>query len=133
MRLISENWLANMDIQITLDQAAAISYMVKYATKAEKASSSLNDLYRSVILNSDQNDNPTSKLRSLKLKTVTGKRNLGQCEVCGLLMSEPLYSSTFEFVTQSLELTQFKELNKLTIKNGNNLATNPSLIDFNAN
>lgn len=36
-RLICQNWCANVDMQIILDQAAAIAYMVKYATKAEKA------------------------------------------------------------------------------------------------
>ena len=62
------------------------------------------------------------------LKTVTGKRDLGQCEVCRLLMSEPRFSSTFEYLTQSLKLNQFKEMNKLTNKNGHNPATNCSLI-----
>ena len=109
MRIISENWSTNIDFQIILDQAAAISYMVKYASKAERAGISLNDLYQPVILNSDQNDNPASKLRSVMLKKVSGKLDLGQCEVCRLLMSEPLFFSTFEYVTQSLELTQFKE------------------------
>ena len=133
IRIKSENWLANIDIQIILDQAAAISYMVKYATKAEKAGSSLHELYKSVILNVDENDNPVKKLRSLMLKTVNGKRDLGQCEVCRLLMSESLFSSTFEYITQSLELNQFKEVNRLNNNNDNKLATNPSLIDFYAN
>lgn len=80
-RIICQNWCANVDMQIILDQAAAIAYMVKYATKAEKAGSSLTDLYRTVILNAKEDDNTLTKLRSLMLKTVTGKRDLGQCEV----------------------------------------------------
>ena len=48
-------------------------------------------------------------------------------------MSEPLFSSTFEYVTQSLELNQLREVNKLNNNNVNKLATNPSLIDFYAN
>ena len=93
----------------------------------------MKNLYKSVILYSTDDDNAITKLRSLMLKTVSGKRDLGQCEVCRLLMSEPLFSSTFEYVTQSLELNQFKEMNKLTNKNGHNPATNCSLIDFYAN
>ena len=93
-RLILENWMANVDMQIILDQAAAIAYLVKYATKSEKAGASLNDLYKSVIKFSDDNDNSITKIKSLMLKTVAGKRDIGQCEVCRLLNSEPLYSST---------------------------------------
>ena len=48
-------------------------------------------------------------------------------------MSEPLFSSSFEYVTQSLVLTNFKELNKLSSKYGNNQATYPSLMDYYAN
>lgn len=80
-RIICQNWCANVDMQIKLDQAAAIAYMVKYATKAEKAGSTLTDIYRTVILNANEDDNTLTKLRSLMLKTVTGKRDLGQCEV----------------------------------------------------
>jgi hypothetical protein len=131
-RLILENWMANVDMQIILDQAAAVAYMVKYATKAEKAGSSLNDLYKSVIKFADENDNTITKLRSLMLKTVAGKRDIGQCEVCRLLNSEPLYSSTFKYVTQSLELSQAKEMNEISNnkENQNNKATNRSLLDF---
>ena len=116
-------------MQIILDQAQAISYMVKYATKVEKTGNSLKDLYKSVIFNSKENDNPNSKLRSLMLKSVAGKRDLGQCEVCRLLFSEPLYQSTFEYVSQSLELNQSKQLNKLN-KDPNQAATMKTLLDF---
>lgn len=48
-------------------------------------------------------------------------------------MSEPLYSSTFEYVTQSLDLNQSKEIKNL-IKNGPEIeATNNTLMDFYAN
>lgn len=80
-RIICQNWCANVDMQIILDQEAEIAYMVKYATKAEKAGSSLTDLYKTIILNAKEDDYTLTKLRSLMLKTVTGKRDLGQCEV----------------------------------------------------
>ena len=103
--------------------------MVKYATKAKKAGSSLNYLYKSVIMFSNEEDNTTPKLRSLMLKTVSGKRDLGHCAVCRLLMSEPLYSSRFEYVQLSLDLNQAKEIDKLS-NNGNSKATNSTLMDF---
>ena len=128
--MLNNTFDSYFDMQIILDQAAAIAYMVKYATKSEKAGASLNDLYKSVIKFSDDNDNSITKIKSLMLKTVAGKRDIGQCEVCRLLNSEPLYSSTFKYVTQSLELTQSKELNEIATSNQNNKATNKSLLDF---
>ena len=116
-------------MQINLDQEAAISYMVKYATKTEKTGHSLKDLYKSIIFNSKENDNPNSKLRSLMLKSVAGKRDLGRCEVCRLLFSEPLYHSSFEYVTQSLELNQSKQLN-LFNKDTSQPATIKTLLDY---
>ena len=77
----------------------------------------------------NEEDNTVTKLRSLMLKSVSGKRDLGQCEVCCLLISEPLYSSSFEYVQQSLDLNQAKEINKLS-NNGNSKATNSTLMDF---
>ena len=70
-RIICQNWCANVDMQIILDQAAAIAYMVKYATKGEKAGNSLNELLRSVILYAKEDYSPISKLRSLMLKSWT--------------------------------------------------------------
>jgi hypothetical protein len=35
-RMIVENWRANIDIQVILDQQAAINYMVKYVSKGKK-------------------------------------------------------------------------------------------------
>ena len=129
-RLILENWMANVDMQIILDQAAAVSYMVKYATKAEKAGSSLNDLYKSVIMYAKDEDSKITKLRSLMLKTVFGKRDIGQCEVCRLLMSEPHFQSTFTYVTQSLELNQAHEVIPIETTNQNRKATNQTLMDY---
>jgi hypothetical protein len=42
-------WRGNVDLQIVQDKQAAISYMVKYATKGEKASVEYNKLYNDVI------------------------------------------------------------------------------------
>ena len=65
-------------MQIILDQHAAISHMVKYATKGVKAGNSINEFYKSVTKEITEEDNPVSKLRSCMLKTVAGRRDLGQ-------------------------------------------------------
>jgi hypothetical protein len=80
----------------------------------------LNDLYKSVILHTTEDDNPVTKLRALMLKTVSGKRDLGQCEVCRLLMSQPLYHSSFEYITVSLDFKQTKQVIPITEKSDEN-------------
>ena len=64
------------------------------------------------------------------LKTVSGKRDLGQCEVSRLLMSEPLYSCTFEFVVLCLDLKLSRDIipvNEATDESA--LITNETLMD----
>ena len=70
-------WRGNVDLQIVLDSNAAIAYMVKYATKGEKAGHEFNKLYNDIIDNSENDDNPQSKMRSLMMKSIAGKRDLG--------------------------------------------------------
>ncbi len=71
---------------------------------------------------SDDTDNPTKKLRSLMLKSVANKRDIGQFEVSRLLLSvQPLYSSSFEFVTIALKLCQDKKLLPITAETDNML------------
>jgi hypothetical protein len=76
-RLICHGWRGNVDMQIILDRHAAINYMVKYASKAEGAGQSLNQLFKDVIGPTTNEDNPQSKLKSIMLKSVAGKRDLG--------------------------------------------------------
>jgi hypothetical protein len=127
-------WQGNTDMQIILDEHAAISYMVKYAAKGEKAGSNLQEIYKTVIKHSKVEDNPISRLRALMLKTVSGKRDLGQCEVSRLLMAGNLYSSTFEYISQSLELKTSKLIKLPKNKEDNEaVVTSKSLIEFYAN
>ena len=51
--------------------------MVKYATKGEKAGVEYNKLYNDVIGAFDDDANPQSKIRSLMMKQVAGKGDLG--------------------------------------------------------
>jgi hypothetical protein len=70
-------WRGNVDMQIILDYHAAIAYMVKYATKSETAGHSLNQLFKDVVGPSSNDDNPQSKIRSIMIKSIAGKRDLG--------------------------------------------------------
>ncbi|RNA33794.1 hypothetical protein BpHYR1_046991 [Brachionus plicatilis] len=84
--------------------------MVKYATKGEKAGQALCQLFKEIIQPSAIEDNPSTKMRSLMIKSIAGKRDIGQCEVSRLLLSEPLYNSSFNYVTISTEIDS-RELN----------------------
>jgi hypothetical protein len=99
-RLICLHWRENVDMQIILDESAAINYIFKYATKGEKAGQELTFL----VLNSQSDDNPQKKLRSIMIKMSGGKRDLSQCEVSRLLLSQPLYRSSFDYITLNNDL-----------------------------
>ncbi len=76
-RLVCNEWRANVDMQIILDHHAAINYMVKYATKSEKAGSQLTQMFKDVIGPANLEDNSQSKLRSVMVKSIAGKRDIG--------------------------------------------------------
>ena len=52
--------------------------MVKYATKGEKSGIEFKKLYNDVISFCDDEANPMSKMRSLMMKSIAGKRDLGE-------------------------------------------------------
>ncbi|RNA07296.1 ATP-dependent DNA helicase PIF1 [Brachionus plicatilis] len=102
--LCCHHWRGNTDMQIIIDKNAAIRYMVKYAAKPEKSSQTYMDTLRTIYGQSNEEDDPRTKLRSLMLKTSCSQRDIGQCEVCRLLMSGPLCQSSFKYVTQILDI-----------------------------
>jgi hypothetical protein len=97
-------------MQPILDHHAAVNYMVKYATKSEKPGTNFTQVMKDVIGQSTEEDDPQSKIRSVMLKSIGGKRDLGQCEISRLLLSEPMYHSSFNYVTLSTDLYT-KEVN----------------------
>lgn len=102
--IMCQGWRANVDLQVIVDKEAAINYMVKYASKGEKAGRNLVHLYKSTFDNATSADNPASRLRSLMLRTIATQRDLGQCEITRLLLSNKLHHSTFTYVTVSLDI-----------------------------
>lgn len=131
-RLICHNWRGNVDMQVILDKRAAIDYMVKYATKGEKSGLGLQQLYQDVIGASNNEDNSATKIRSLFLRNCAGNRDIGQCEVSRLLMSDPLYHSSFMYITLSTDLNS-KEINLDKNASADLPAYKKSMIDFYAN
>ena len=116
-------------MQIIWDRNAAINYMAKYAAKCEKTSNKITQLYKDVIGPASQDDNPQTKIRSLMIKSIAGKRDLGQCLISRLLLSEPLYHSSFNYVYLSTDLFT-KELNLDKNVPDDAEATKRSIIDF---
>lgn len=126
-RLLCHNWRENVNMQIILDQSAAINYMVKYATKGEKAGQSMSQLFKDIIGASTIEDNPQTKIRSLMINSIAGKRDIGQCEVSRLIMSEPLYHSDFNYVIQSIDLDT-REINLDKNTSDSDLATKKTFL-----
>ena len=75
-RVMHQRWRANEDLQIILDRHAAVVYMVKYVYKGEQSGRSLQGIYRSVMQNAQDSDNPVSKMISLMIWCVD-RRDVG--------------------------------------------------------
>ena len=66
-----------------------------------------------IIPPADKDENGQTKLRSLMIKSIAGKREFSQREVSRLLLSEPLYHSDFQYVSLITDLnTQEINTNK---------------------
>jgi hypothetical protein len=87
-------------------------------------------LFDDIIKDTTPETDPKGRLKSLMINQVAGKRDLGQCEVSRLLLSEPLYHSTFTYISQNLDLDN-REIN--TTGNDNELASKKNIIDHYAN
>ncbi len=131
-RLICHHWRGNVDMSIILDRHRAISYMVKYATKGEKKGQMLSQLFKDVIKHTTEDDDPKTKIRSLMIKHIAGDRDIGQCEVSRLLMSQPLFHSSFDYVTLNTNINT-REINTEPELPADNSAFKKSLIDYYAN
>lgn len=64
----------------------------------------MNKLFSDVVNTTAPNDDPKSKMRSLMIKSVSGKRDLGSAEVTRYLLSEPSYHSEFTPVYLKLNI-----------------------------
>ena len=119
-----QGWRANCDIQIILDYHACLEYLVKYTSKAEKMSSVVKTAFTNVVNKMTDTSDADSTIKQLMLKTA-GQRDYSIQEVMHHLLSLKFVSATEEVVTASLDGSR-----RVTIQNGNQLCTSPSMLDI---
>ena len=101
-RIQLQHWRANVDLQIIVDVEACARYMAKYAAKGEPRSDSVHSIFKSCVDDHSANS-PTHKiLRRAMLRSV-GERDFSAQETCHMLLSLPLFSCSFNFVTVALD------------------------------
>ena len=118
-----QGWRANCDIQIIVDYQACLEYLVKYASKGEKASSVLNNAFNNVVQKlTDTSDIPSS-FKQIMIKSV-GQRDYSIQEVMHHLLSLKCVSSTYDVITTSLDGSRRIQMTK-----NKEFCTVPSVLD----
>ena len=118
-----QGWRANCDIQIVIDYHACLEYLVKYISKAEKASSVVKNAFTNIITKMNDTTDTPSALKQILLKTV-GQRDYSIQEVMHHLLSIKFVSATHEVITASLDGSR-----RVHLKANNQICTAPSLLD----
>ena len=101
-RVMLENWRANVDLQVIVDEKACARYMAKYAAKGEPRSKSASEILK-LSVSSLQNDDQVSSAFKKAMIQVAGDRDMAAQETAHMLLSLPLVGCTFSFVTISLD------------------------------
>ena len=83
-RLQLQAWRANVDIQPIIDYAACLEYIVKYASKAEKMSSVVQNAFTSIVQNLQGTEYVKKVIRKLAINSA-GERDFSAQEVCIIL------------------------------------------------
>ena len=100
--LMLQHWRANVDIQIIVDVDDCVRYTAKYAAKGEPRSQALSSIFHSSVDRLVDESDPLTGLQSAMLRSV-GERDFSAQETAHQLLSLPLVSCTFSFVTLSLD------------------------------
>ena len=100
-RVMLQHWRANVDLQIIVDVQACARYMTKYAAKGECRSQPVQTLYKSCVEHLNNNSDGRRVLRTALLRSV-GERDFSAQETSHMLLSLPLFSCTYNFVTVAL-------------------------------
>ncbi|CAB4005609.1 ATP-dependent DNA helicase PIF1-like [Paramuricea clavata] len=101
-RVMLENWRANVDLQVIVDEKACARYMAKYAAKGEPRSESASEILK-LSVSSLQNDVQVSSAFKKAMIQVAGDRDMAAQETAHMLLSLSLVGCTFSFVTISLD------------------------------
>lgn len=103
-------WRANIDIKPVLSEQAALSYIAKYASKAESSTATFPDLLASVVEHMPPGHNAQSACQKL-LNKMLGERTYSAQETAHLLLGIPLVRTSVSF--QSLNLSKDGSLRAL--------------------
>ena len=99
--LLLQNWKANVDLQIIIDILACARYMAKYAAKGEPRLQDASAVFKACVGGLHNDSDPRSALHRSMIRAV-GERDFSAQETAHTLLSLPLVSCTFNFVTLSL-------------------------------
>ena len=101
-RVMLENWRANVDLQVIVDEKACARYMTKYAAKGEPRSKSASEILKLSVSSLQENDQVSSAIKKAVIQ-VAGDRDMAAQETAHMLLSLPLIGCTYSFVTICLE------------------------------
>ena len=101
-RVMLENWRANVDLQVIVDENACARYMTKYAAKGEPRSKSASEILK-LSVSSLRNDDQVSSAIKKTMIQVAGDRDMAAQETAHMLLSLPLVGCTYSFITICLE------------------------------
>ena len=100
-RLLLQNWRANVDLQIIVDIQACARYMAKYVAKGEPRSQAVTETFNSCVSSLRDDSDTRSALRRAIIRAV-GERDFSAQETAHMLLSLPLISCSYSFITLSL-------------------------------
>ena len=101
-RVMLENWRANVDMQVIVDENACANYMAKYAAKGEPRSKSAAEILKTCVEKLPNDDQVSSAIKKGMIQ-VAGDRDMAAQETAHMLLSLPLTGCTYSFVTISLD------------------------------
>lgn len=104
-RVMLQHWRANVDLQVIVDVEACARYMTKYAAKSEPRSRCIEDILKTCVDSLSNEAGAHKALRSAMLCTV-GERDFSSQETTHMLLSLPLISCSYNFITVSLDASQ---------------------------
>jgi ATP-dependent DNA helicase PIF1 len=100
-RALSMSWQANTDISPCTSMTAVIEYVVKYAAKYEKKSTSYMQMATNILPYVNENQ-PFQSLVTKLMNKLVGERDYSAQEVCHMLLDLPLYHSSRDVITVDL-------------------------------
>ncbi|KAK3924207.1 tRNA pseudouridine synthase B, partial [Frankliniella fusca] len=109
-QFIIQLWRANIDIAPVISKQALISYLVKYISKSEVNSNTLNELFCGAMEQLDEDDNVKKVLHKIYMKSCA-ERDISAQEVCHGLQGLPLCSAgKRKFIIVNLSLKKWLQI-----------------------